>query len=98
MAVKVNLCCSYQIIVGFSVIPSMLVFVWARFRARTYMQLALADQQSMLTVQHRLRLTMQHVHGHSGNLGNECADHAAALGSNGLVFNHNLASLGSPQF
>ena len=24
---------------------------------------------------------MQHVYGHSGNLGNECADHAAALGS-----------------
>ena len=24
---------------------------------------------------------MQHVYGHSGNLGNECADHAAALGT-----------------
>ena len=23
---------------------------------------------------------MQHVYGHTGNLGNECADHAAALG------------------
>ena len=34
----------------------------------------------MIRVQHRQRLTMQHVHGHSGNLGNECADHAAALG------------------
>ena len=28
---------------------------------------------------------MQHVHGHAGNLCNECADHAAALGSLGLV-------------
>ena len=27
---------------------------------------------------------MQHVYGHSGNLGNECADHAAALGTFGL--------------
>ena len=35
---------------------------------------------------------MQHVHGHSGNVGNECADHAAALGSLGLVSSHNLAT------
>ena len=38
---------------------------------------------------------MQHVCGHTGNLGNECADHAAALGALGLVSNHNLATLGS---
>ena len=47
--------------------------------ARTHVQLALACQRSTLCAQHRLRLTMQHVHGHTGNLGNECADHAAAL-------------------
>ena len=47
----------------------------------THVQLALACQQSMLSVQHVLRLTMQHVYGHTGNLGNECADHAAALGT-----------------
>ena len=35
---------------------------------------------------------MQHVRGHSGNLGNECADRAAALGTFGLVSNHNLAT------
>ena len=46
----------------------------------------------MLRVQHRLRLTVQHVHEHSGNFGNECADHAALLGSLGLVSNHNLAT------
>ena len=34
----------------------------------------------MIFAQRKLRLTMQHVYGHSGNLGNECADHAAALG------------------
>ena len=34
-------------------------------QARTHVQLA----QSMLGVQHRLRLTMQHVYGHTGNLG-----------------------------
>ena len=37
-------------------------------QARTHVQLALACQQSMLNVQHRLRLTMQHVHGHSGKI------------------------------
>ena len=61
-------------------------------QARTHVQLALACQQSMLSVQHRLRLTMKHVYGHTGNLGNECADHAAALGTFGLVSNHNLAA------
>ena len=56
----------------------------------THVQLALACQQSMLKVQHRSRLTMQHVCGHTGNLGNECADHAVALGTFGQVSNHNL--------
>ena len=46
----------------------------------------------MRNVQRRLRLTMRHVCGHTGNLGNECADHAAALGTFGLVSNHNLAT------
>ena len=50
-------------------------------QARTHVQLALACQRSMLCAQHRLRLTMQHVYGHGGNLGNECADHAAARGT-----------------
>ena len=36
--------------------------------ARTHEQLAFACQQSMIRVQHRLQLTMQHVYGHSGNL------------------------------
>ena len=53
-------------------------------QARTHVQLALACQQSMLSVQHRLRPTMQHVYGHTGNLGNECADHAAARGTSAL--------------
>ena len=34
---------------------------------------------------------MQHVFGH-GNLGNECADHAAALGTFGLISNHNVVT------
>ena len=54
-------------------------------QARTHVQLALACQRTMLCAQHRLRLTMQHVYGHSGNLGNECPDHAAALGTFGLT-------------
>ena len=36
-------------------------------QARTHVQLALACQQSMLSVQHRLRLTMKHVYGYTGN-------------------------------
>ena len=59
---------------------------------RTHVQLALACQQSLLKVQHRLRFTMQHVYGHTGNLGNECADHAAALGALGLVSSHNFST------
>ena len=59
-------------------------------QARTHVQLALACQRSMLKVQYRLRFTMQHVYGHTGNLGHECADHAAALGALGLVSSHNL--------
>ena len=35
---------------------------------------------------------MQHVYGHGGNLGNECADYAAALGTIGLIFGHNVAA------
>ena len=56
----------------------------------THVQLALASQQSMVSVQHRLQLTMRHVYGHTGNLVNECADHAAAHGTFGLVSSHNL--------
>ena len=49
-----------------------------------HVQLALACQRFMIFVQRKLRLTMPHVYGHSGNLGNECADHAAALGTSNL--------------
>ena len=61
-------------------------------QTRSHVQLALACQRSTLSVQHKLRLTMHHVFGHAGNLGNECADHAAALGSLGRISNHNDAA------
>ena len=61
-------------------------------QARTHVQLALACQQSMIRAQHRLRLTMQHVFGHGGNLGNECGDHAAALGTFGLISSENVVA------
>ena len=61
-------------------------------QARTHVQLALPCQQSMNRAQHRLRLTMQHLYGHVGNLGNECGDHAAALGTFGLISSHNVAT------
>ena len=68
------------------------VGVCGTIQARTHMQLALSCHQSLLKVQHRLRLTMHHVYGHAGNLGNECADHAAALCALGLVSSHNLST------
>ena len=61
-------------------------------QARSLVQLALACQRSTLCVQHRLRLTVHHVYGHAGNLGNECANHAAALGSLGLISSRNDAA------
>ena len=61
-------------------------------QARTHVQLGLSCQRLLLKVQHRLRFTMQHVHGHAENLGNECADHAAALGAFGFVSKHNLST------
>ena len=76
----------------FMILCMLLVFVWATIQARTHVQLALACQQSMIRVQHRLRLTTQHVYGHGGNLGNECADHAAALGTFGLISSHNVTT------
>ena len=66
-------------------------------QARTQVQLALACQQSMIRVQHRLRLTMQHVYGHGGHWCNECADHAAALGTFGLISCHNVTPRWSQQ-
>ena len=65
---------------------------WSTIQARTHVQLALPCQQSMLRVPHRLRISMQPMYGHTGNLGNECADHAAALGTLGLVSSHNLSA------
>ena len=60
--------------------------------ARTHVQLGLSCQQLLLKVPRRLRFTMQHVCSHVENLGNECADHAAALGAFGLVSHHKLST------
>ena len=35
---------------------------------------------------------MQHIYSHAEKFGNECADHAAALGAFGLVSNRNLST------
>ena len=61
-------------------------------QARTHVQLALACQRSTIFTERKFRLTMQHVHGHSGNLGNEYADHAAALCSLGFISSHNVVN------
>ena len=52
--------------------------------ARTHVELGLSCEQLLLKIQLRLRFAMQHVHSHAENLGNEYADHAAALGTFGL--------------
>ena len=76
-----------------TILCMLLVFVClGTIQGRTHVQLALACQQSMIHAQHRLRLTMQHVYGHGGNLGNECVDHAAALGTFGLTSSHIVAT------
>ena len=59
---------------------------------RTHVQLGLSCQQLLLKVQHKVRFTLQHVYSHAENLGNECADHAAALGAFCLVSQHNLST------
>ena len=67
----------------------LLVIVWARSRpARSWH----SRVNNLIRVQNRLRLTMQHVYGHSGNLGNEGADHAAALGTYGIISSHIVAT------
>ena len=60
--------------------------------ARTHVQLGHSCQQLLLKVQRSLRFTMQYVYNHAENLGNECADHAAALGAFGLVSKQNLST------
>ena len=40
----------------------------------------------------RPRITMQHMFSHGQNVGNECADHAAALGALGFTSNHNISA------
>ena len=73
----------------FIMTPNMqLVFAWARFKpARVCSWHLRANSRCW-----RLRFTVQHVYGHTGNLGNECADHAAALSALGLVSHHNLSA------
>ena len=61
-------------------------------QARTHVQLALSCQRSMLCAQHMLGSPCKHVYDHTGNLGNECADHADALSSLGLISSHNVST------
>ena len=60
--------------------------------ARTHVQIGLSCQQLLLKVQHKLLFTMQHIYSQAEILGNECADHAVALGIFGLVSNQNLST------
>ena len=51
-------------------------------QSRANVPLGLTSQRLLLQVQFKLRFTMQHISSHAQNLGNECSDHAAALGAN----------------
>ena len=58
-------------------------------QARTNVPLGLLSQQLLLQAQLRLRITMQYVYSHGQNVGNECADRAAALGDTWFISNQN---------
>ena len=58
-------------------------------QSRTNVLVGLTSQR-LLQAQLRLRITMQHIYSHGQNVGNECADHAAALGSFGLIPNRTI--------
>ena len=59
-------------------------------QARTHLRLTLARQRSMIFAQRKLRLTMQHVHGHSGNLGNNVETMQLHLGLSALLLTTTL--------
>ena len=59
-------------------------------QTRTNVPLGWTGQQLLLQAQLRLRITVQHVYSHGQNVGNECLDHAAALGAFGLISNQNI--------
>ena len=46
----------------------------------------MTSQQPLPQPQVRMRITIQHVHIHGHNVGNECTDHAAALGALGFLY------------
>ena len=58
-------------------------------QSRATVALGLTCQRLLLQVHVRLRITLQHIYSHAQNLGNERADHAAALGAYGLISNQN---------
>ena len=62
----------------------------ATVQTRANVSVGLTCQRLLLKIQLRMRFTMQHIYSHAQNLGNECADHAAALGAFGIVSNHNI--------
>ena len=68
------------------------ILAWQRTQVRNKTEVL--DEARNEGRKHRVRLIMQHVYGHGGNLGNECADHAAALGTFGLTSSHNVDTAG----
>ena len=60
--------------------------------SRANVHLGLTCQRLLLQIHLTSRFTVQRIYSHAQNLGNECADHAAALGIFGLVSNHNVCT------
>ena len=83
ISVQVNIVARLPVIraLAFSMIPNTLpASAWAKSN-HGQTSTKVACQRLLLQVELRLRITMQHIHSHAQNLGNECADHAAALGT-----------------
>ena len=68
------------------------VFPWAQSMLARTCSLGFLVNVCYRKFKLRLRFTVQHVYRHAENLGNECADHAAALGTFGLVSNQNIST------
>ena len=63
--------------------------------SRTNVRFGMTSPLLLLQVQLRARITLRHMFSHGANVGNDCADRAAALGAVGLVSNRHVSALGA---
>ena len=70
----------------------LLVSVWARFKPAHMFSCRLRANSRCESPAQVMACHAIHVYGHTGNLGNECLDHAAAFGTLGQVSSPNLSA------